>query len=37
MKSKKEKKEIHTKNRTCYNFDNTIRLWDRELILVMFY
>ena len=31
MESKDELKEIDIKNDKCYFFDDTIRLWDRDI------
>ena len=31
MESEDELKEIYTKNRTCYHFDDIIRFWDRDI------
>ena len=30
MKSKDELKEIDIKNRTCYYFEDIMRVWDRD-------
>ena len=31
MKSKDELKEIDIKNRTCYYFEDIMRVWDRDI------
>ena len=31
MESKDELKEIDIKNCTCYYFDDTMRVWDRDI------